>query len=907
MKTHYCFLEKFNNYFNRKIIMFSSLEDYEDNSKDFFIPSDDQEAPLPFDFNPNDNVMTEIIANDVPFTPDYLLVFDPDENIVSRWFILEEKRNRRGQWLYTLRRDVIVDNIDSLITAPVFVQKGMINDDNALILNDEGMNFNKIKTEEYLLKDNLNVSWLIAYIAKSAGGADINLQVPTSDIEDYVSLSDIATDLGVNESVLIDLLNFDGENITPTRFINKLLITFTTKGVLFDSRHYLWFSNKNHSFQKGSVDSESILPVTHPLYSGNTGGVVTRYQNQVVTQATNLYNNMKTILDSEYYFTYDVEFLKLKEYEGKYVKYLGQYYKFHLVEAGDSNAANDSNFAYTKYISLKQIAEASTGGATLESSGVYDRIATYGKKAFIQLELISDSDTIPQINAKVSSSRKVTEDQQYDIIAIPADSLSLSYDDNGATVSFEHSGEFARRIINKLAIQEDANVYDVQLLPYCPVPELFITRELQGTEGEDYDFITVSSTQLEINVNAQYGTLPEDITEIDAQNYNVTSHFNVQTESGKAVTVDSITVLSQQSEEVVVSNITCSIDDATGIMTINYDAYTPDFYQYDVTAIIFRASYHYAGSSNAGVIFYVKRASFQTIINHSLEIKESMKMDSQCDMYRLLSPNYQGSFDFNVAKNGGSVQYFTAYCTYKPYTPFIKVCPAFNFVYGMDYNDNRGLICGGDFSLPRISSAWQSYQLNNKNYQNIFNRDIQNLDFTMDIEMRNQLISGGVGVFADTAKGAGAGMFLAGGNPVGAVLGAGVGAITSGVGYAVDVETLNRSQRETRQYTIDKYNYQLGNIKALPYTLTKVGAFDISSKIFPVLEYYTCSDAEKEALRNKIKYESMTVMAIGKLGDYISTDELHYFKGELIRCDDIADDYHMLETIYYELLKGVFI
>ena len=48
-------------------------------------------------------------------------------------------------------------------------------------------------------------------------------------------------------------------------------------------------------------------------------------------------------------------------------------------------------------------------------------------------------------------------------------------------------------------------------------------------------------------------------------------------------------------------------------------------------------------------------------------------------------------------------------------------------------------------------------------------------------------------------------------------------------------------------------------------------------------------------------------MAIGKLGDYISTDELHYFKGELIRCDDIADDYHMLETIYYELLKGVFI
>ena len=133
-----------------------------------------------------------------------------------------------------------------------------------------------------------------------------------------------------------------------------------------------------------------------------------------------------------------------------------------------------------------------------------------------------------------------------------------------------------------------------------------------------------------------------------------------------------------------------------------------------------------------------------------------MKVDSNCDLYRLVSGNYQGSFEFNLAKNGGSVSFFTAYCTYKPYTPFIKVCPAFNFLYGADFNDNIGLICAGDYSLPRVSSAWQSYQLNNKNYQNIFNRDIQHLEKEQDIQMREQLASGALGILGDAAKGAGA-------------------------------------------------------------------------------------------------------------------------------------------------------
>ena len=193
MKLHYCFLERFNNYFNRKIIKYETLLEYQNNSKSFFIPQKDDGSAIQYDFNPNDNVMTEIIDNNVPFDPDYFLLFDEDENIVQRWFILEQKRNRQGQWLYQLRRDVIADNVSSLLTAPVFVQKGWLSEGDPLVLNPEGMNFNQIKTSETFLKDFSKSAWLVAYLSKSLGGTSITKQIPTQKLPTAISLSVISS------------------------------------------------------------------------------------------------------------------------------------------------------------------------------------------------------------------------------------------------------------------------------------------------------------------------------------------------------------------------------------------------------------------------------------------------------------------------------------------------------------------------------------------------------------------------------------------------------------------------------------------------------------------------------------------------------------------------------------------
>ena len=111
---------------------------------------------------------------------------------------------------------------------------------------------------------------------------------------------------------------------------------------------------------------------------------------------------------------------------------------------------------------------------------------------------------------------------------------------------------------------------------------------------------------------------------------------------------------------------------------------------------------------------------------------------------------------------------------------------------------------------------------------------------------------------------------------------------------------------EAINYTKDMFNYQIGNIKALPDTLAKLTAMVANNFIYPVIEYYTCTDTERQALRDKIKYNGMTVNRIGKISQFIQPKP-SYIKGSLIRLENITDDFHMIKAISDELYKGVFI
>lgn len=289
------------------------------------------------------------------------------------------------------------------------------------------------------------------------------------------------------------------------------------------------------------------------------------------------------------------------------------------------------------------------------------------------------------------------------------------------------------------------------------------------------------------------------------------------------------------------------------------------------------------------------------------------KIANETQLVRVCSPNWGSMFEFSLAKNNG-VSKFNVDYTYKPYQPYIHINPDFKFLYGADYDDSRGLILGGDFSIQSSESAWIDYVNNNKNFQSIFNREIENMDVNNQIAIEKANFQGVAGIFSGILGG-GMGGALAGAKagPYGAIAGAiggtAMGTALSEIGYIKDMDWLRRQQAEAKDYAKDMYGYQLGNIKARPNSLARTDALINNNKIWPVIEIYDCTPLEKTNLLNKIRYNGMTIMATGTLRDYSYSPDLSfvYVKGELIRMSNIKDDFHIVDAIYQEIKKGFYI
>lgn len=203
-----------------------------------------------------------------------------------------------------------------------------------------------------------------------------------------------------------------------------------------------------------------------------------------------------------------------------------------------------------------------------------------------------------------------------------------------------------------------------------------------------------------------------------------------------------------------------------------------------------------------------------------------------------------------------------------------------------------------------ISDAFTNYELQNKNYQAIFNRQIQNMDVMNDIARQEAVFGAIGGTVKSTASGAVTGAMVGGG--YGAIAGAAVGLVAGAAGGVMDMVNLDKKINENRSYAVDMYNFSLQNIKALPYSMTRCTALTYNNKLFPFIETYSCTDEEKEAFVYKLKYDGMTVNKIGKIQEYTDLAG-NMLKAELIRFEGLNEDAHMASEIYNEIKKGVYL
>ena len=806
MKLHYCFLKRFNNYFNRKVILYDNLEDYQNNAEDYDVPMNQAGTGYAlFDFNPNDHVATEVIANEISFDPDYLVVFDADDEVISRWFVLEMVRTREGQWRYTLRRDVLAERYLNIVEAPVFVEKGIIQDTNSpILLNNEDVNVNQIKKQEILLKDITESAWLVMYLKKGVlGNGTIG---PGNDGHFTLDVPIEASD--VYQTLLTPIASWQYYQYTNSDYVYAENIEAT---IYFDDLTSDIFSNY-YSQYVVSVPNTPVIGTSRLQGRGTIRGnlstdlvdIKERLDGYIYQTCTNLRNWVPN--------EFSVKITNpLSKYNGKIIKDSdGKYFKVRVYEASRGSITSDvtdSDSPITKDI-LKNTWNSGTGQTTTPNDEAFTISYNYRN---IRIELIQLSAIQTDVDVSAYTGSGTVDSMLFDAICMPYGQITETA---SGGISLTTSADRSMKVMNALAKALTSQyVLDLQLLPYCPIQNKAGSKALA----------------------------------IDAVNkWGIAGTF-----SGN--TTDLFVVAPY-------ANFTFDIEKEINSLSLGMDV--PESY--------------------------------------------NVKYVNDCTKLRLCSPNYNGVFEMNLAKNGGMINSFNVDITLRPFNPYIHVNPDFSFVYGSDFNDVRGLICGGDFSLGIIDDAWNTYEIQNKNYQAIFDRQIQNLDVNNAIAKQEAEFGAVGGTVSGMASGAMTGLFATG-NPFGGFAGALAGGGLSAIGGVLDIANLEKRQKEARSYAIDNYNLNLGNIKALPYSITKTSALTYNNKLFPFVEIYDCTDAEKEAYVNKIRWNGMTIGVVGKMRDYVSLDNSNYFRGKLIRLDTIAEDNHFLNAINEELLKGVYI
>ena len=815
---------QYNNYFNRQTKPHKTTTNW-------FLPYQIGSTVGVQLFNYGDGVDTTQFVNTTGWTnenkvPDYCVVEDQTDGSRQYWYVLEWKYLRKSQYEATLKRDVLSENYDLIMTAPMLIKKGtVISSNNPAMFNSEGQAYNQIKSDEISLYDATGCPWIVGYVPLNAFTTDTeiskNIYVEPSYTYDTLDAfrSDYPYDVDMprNDRTIIrwytgfPIYNIRaniryymggggyGHKAANVSFNRDGLLIYNINETTDRVNQIYWLNSTVMGFYKAS--ELGMLPDSYTMfrfdngYTENTPGptnltkdIINSYTRETLRQIDNSIYNVYPKNDTA-----------------------GDTLRSMLYRTVKIGSKTYNIFPARKLVWKEEVAPASTfqllstnlkDGILGDKNNTNSYVVTlrYYEVGYTLVESTQTIKTTMPGKDKIIQLRK----DPYAMFCIPYGEVKLRKNGVNQLTTVKDAALIATGIT---ASAGDATVLDVQLLPYCPIREIVVDDE-KGVV--DYSSLTRTAQVQDIK------------NEADA----------------------------------VISKMFWCID-----------------------------------------------SSFTFQIPLRLKV-DDYKIENETTTYRLCSPNYNGLFEFNLAKNGG-LNWIEVNCTYKPQTPYIQLNPSFQKLYGQnsqvglsggDYNDQRGLICGGDFSLPQLNDAWANYQMQNKNYQNIFDREVQ----SMEMSNRYQRVSDWMNLVSGTAK---AGMAIGSlSNPVAGGVSA---AINLGTGAASNIMS-DRLRDEQINLKKDLFNYNLQNVQALPQSVSKTAAFNINSKYVPFLEKYTCTEEEKNALRDKLRWQGMTVMRTGQIEDYVWDDDT-YIEAMPLRLTGLSEDTHTAQTIAQELNMGTYI
>ena len=698
---------------------------------------------------------------------DYLVAYEVVDNITkidSRWFILEQDRKRSGQYELTLKRDVIADNYINVVDSPIFLEKGYINDVNdPLLYNSESMNLNQIKQLEIPLKDETQSGWVVGYIPSDAFP---KVEPAYDRVEKKVTIP-MSADITVNGLSSWNYWQYCSANpnykfMADNAGKRKVTVKIRSQRVWASSGRTARCDmvTADYTFYPNSTDSGTYSQVNSGFIENSSGswnfpqwyqdyGPVTFSQGTINSSICGkifdpVRNNsaFNTALNAILGNGISIgDTSALRKLQDKIIldSSTNTYYRISVITTSASNpiTVNSSTTGGPTALTALKNAMYYPNGAGGSLQGEYATFTASNSSTSYAVQLTNVG---VSLYVDLNSDRAHLNDAPYDMFCIPfSDTLNLKYGDTKFTCSKNVALSMATEIAKDLGSK---SVYDVQLLPYCPNRTLIVKSDSPSTTldltGVKYDLIKESATNapksaviwctestFQVPITTESIVVEFKPTEDSPLNIKTESYYEIP--NGITAYTNRMGVSSSTANSLMIYKV----DKSTGRVL--------DRKWYDTLAILAEGSLNiytfgnwrdpeisisltdYA-NADYYYVFWLKNGAFGGQFLNKLSEKVKIakdysvlnpgndamtrKLANECDLLRLVSQNYSAIFEFSPAKSGG-VDGFLADCTYKPWSPYIHIMPKLKGLYGDNFvsiDDARGLICGGDMSLPQLSN-----------------------------------------------------------------------------------------------------------------------------------------------------------------------------------------------------------
>lgn len=479
----------YNNYFNRTIKRENTFADY-------MAADANYKSAININFNPGDGIATSVILGygqnpDNLFTNgedfDYLVAKEEaSAEIDSRWFIVEQHRTRAGQYELTLKRDVIADNYNEVITSPIFLEKGFINDVNdPLLYNSEAMDVNQIKQLEVPLKDETECGWVVGYIPSDA----FKKVEPAYDRVEKDITMPMNADITVNGLSSWSYWNYCSNNpnykfMADTAGKRKVSVKIRSQKIWAPTARSARCDmvTADYTFYPNSTDAGVYAQQNSGYIETTTGqwnwpqwytsyGPVTLTQGVISASiCNNIFNSVRnnsafnaalnTILGSEIVIG---DTSALRGLQDKIIldSSTNTYYRISIITTSEGKP-----ITVTSSTTGGQTALNALNNAMTRPTGLTDNYTTFTASNSSTSYAIQLTNVGISVYVDLNSDRAHLNDAPYDMFCIPfSDTLKLKY----GTTTFTCSKNIALGIATEIAKDlGSGTVYDVQLLPYCP-------------------------------------------------------------------------------------------------------------------------------------------------------------------------------------------------------------------------------------------------------------------------------------------------------------------------------------------------------------------------------------------------------------------------------------------------------